>query len=124
MCASTASRRPNRSGRPEAIAAAATACSDAATLPTSWRRAVTGSINSGRPSSQGADLLFQHAPSLRAVLLLPFLVEAGAAQRGAECLRIGGVEYHAFLGEPGLNRLVELGDVRALVERGGIDVPG
>src|SRR5947209_6887162 len=73
-------------------------------------------------SAECTDLALQHRPGLRAVFLLPFGVEAGIAQGGAEQLRIGAVEGHALLAERALQRGIEHVHVLALLLGGGVEV--
>src|SRR5882757_8126826 len=65
-------------------------------------------------STECTDLTFQHGPGLGAVFVLPLGIEAGAAQRAAEYLRVGAVESHPLPGERALQGCIQRGHILAL----------
>src|SRR5947209_5341558 len=108
--ASTRSSRPSERRRRKAGAGPASA-SEIATA-----------AGSDKASAQRADLLLENRPGLVAVFALPLCVKTGAAQGGAEFLRIGLVEGHALLGQLALQAVVELAYVLALLHRRLVEV--
>src|SRR5437016_4959108 len=80
------------------------------------------SISDERRLSDRAGEFLQRGPRLVAVFALPLLVEAGGLQLFAERLRLDLDELHALAGQIGLERLVLLEDVGALIERGLVKV--
>src|SRR5256885_3519403 len=73
---------------------------------------------------QLADGFFQQIPRLVAVFTFPFGIEAGHAQLLPERRDAGLVEGQSFAGQFLLQARIQLGDVGALVNRGGVDVLG
>src|ERR1041385_2012270 len=73
-------------------------------------------------SGDRAGELLQYRPGLLAVLALPLLVEARGLELVTERLWIDLDELHALRGEIGLEGLILLEDVGALVDRGLVEV--
>src|SRR5262245_11570158 len=86
---------------------AAAGCVLAAGMPM-----VGAAFTSGHLAGRG----FEQAPGLGAELVLPLGVEAGLLQLRAEAVGRGGVQRHALGRQVGLQRLVELAQVLALLQ--------
>src|SRR6187431_2884187 len=75
-------------------------------------------------SGELADSLLEQGPGFVAEALLPLVVEARLTQLGAERIRLGAVEGEALRSEVGLDGVVQLLDVLALLDTCIVDGSG
>src|SRR5205823_14770616 len=66
----------------------------------------------------------QEAPSLLAIFALPFGIKAGGTQLATEWRGIGPIKNKALRSELLLQAGIELGNIVALLQTGGVDVLG
>src|SRR6266581_8749193 len=77
-----------------------------------------------RRSRELTDRFLQGAPCFLAIFALPFSIKAGGTKLAAERRGIGPVKNKALRSEVLLQAGIELGDILALLQTGGVDVLG